>query len=113
MEKKRLVIMNRHCITQVVGDNGKWRDAKIEKAVERPPGIFNLHAASLADQSTTHNGVILYVDDSHVYQQSGKVIVMHDVKNFDRLPRLGAIYQLLYSCGRAISSSSQGIECRK
>lgn len=113
MEKKRLVIMNRHCITQVIGDNGKWRDAKIEKAVERPAGIFNLHAALPADPSLIHDGVILYVDDSHVYQQSGKAIVMHDTTSFDRIPKLGAINKLIYSGGRAFTGSSQDATRRK
>ena len=113
MEKKRLVIMNRHCITQVIGDNGKWRDDKIEKALERPPGIFNLHAALQADKSLVHDGVVLYVDDSHVYQKAGKIIVMHDAKSFDRLPKLGLINKLVYFGNRVLTGSSQSTVRRK
>lgn len=104
MEKKRLVIMNRHCITQVMDENGKWRDAKIEKAFERPPGIFNLHAALPADSGQVHNGVILYVDQEHVYQGVGKSIVMHKATGFDRVPAVGAVSTLSYLRDRVIDS---------
>ena len=107
MEKKRLVIMNRQCITQVVGDDGKWRDAKIEKAMERPPGIFNLHTAVAADPAMTHDGAILYVDGGRVYQQVGKAIVLHEAKRFDRVPDLGAVKALTYLEGRAKVSPTQ------
>lgn len=105
--------MNRHCITQVVGDNGKWRDAKIEKAVERPPGIFNLHTASLANPSLTHEGVILYIDDSHVFQQAGKAIIMHNKNKFDFTPKLGSVSKLIYLEGRAFTIVSQTTRRRK
>ena len=113
MEKKRLVIMNKHCITQVIGENGKWRDDKIEKAVERAPGIFNLHAALSADKSLVHDGVVLYVDDSCIYQQAGKGIVMHDARSFDCLPKLGSIDKIFYFGNRVLTSSSQGTVRRK
>ena len=108
MEKKRLVVMNRQCITQVVGPDNKWRDAKIEKAVERPPGIYNLHTAVPADPAKIHDGAILYVDEGRVYQQVGKGIVMHEAKKFDRVPDLGAVKALSYSAGRVQVGPSQG-----
>lgn len=104
MEKKRLVIMNRHCITQVIDENGKWRDAKIEKAFERPPGIFNLHAALAADPDKVHDGVILYVDQEHVYQSVGKSIVMHKTAGFDHVPRVGVVSALSYLKERVVAS---------
>jgi hypothetical protein len=107
MEKKRLVIMNRQCITQVVGEDGKWHDAKIEKAVERPPGIFNLHTAVPADPAKIHDGAILYVDEGRVYQQVGKDIIVHEAKKFDRVPDLGAVKALSYAAGRAQVGPSQ------
>lgn len=113
MLMKRLVIMNRHCITQVIADNGKWRDDKIVKAVERPPGIYNLHAAVPADPSLTHDGLILYLDDSHIYQQVGNAIVMHDVGCFDRLPKLGSINRFTYLSGRASTVMSNDLKTIK
>ena len=107
MEKKRLVVMNRQCITQVVGPDNKWRDAKIEKAVERPPGIYNLHTAVPADPAKTHDGVILYVDTQHVYQQVGKAIVTHESRKFDRVPDLGAVKAVSYGEDRALVAASQ------
>jgi len=107
MEKKRLVVMNRQCITQVVGPDNKWRDAKIEKAVERPPGIYNLHTAVPADPAKTHDGVILYVEAGLVFQQVGKTIVTHDAAKFDRVPDLGAVKALSYTEGRALVAPSQ------
>ncbi|RZA30417.1 MAG: conjugal transfer protein TraO [Proteobacteria bacterium] len=107
MEKKRLVVMNRQCITQVVGPDNKWRDAKIEKAVERPPGIYNLHTAVPADPAKTHDGVILYVDTQHVYQQVGKAIVTHEARKFDRVPDLGAVKAVSYGEDRALVAASQ------
>ncbi|RZA30288.1 MAG: conjugal transfer protein TraO [Proteobacteria bacterium] len=108
MEKKRLVVMNRQCITQVVGPDSKWRDAKIEKAVERPPGIYNLHTAVPADPAKTHDGVILYVDPDHVYQQVGKAIVTHEARRFDRVPDLGAVKALSYTEDRVLVGPTQG-----
>jgi hypothetical protein len=108
MEKKRLVVMNRQCITQVVGPDNKWRDAKIEKAVERPPGIYNLHTAVPADPAKMHDGVILYVDPAHVYQQVGKAIVTHEARKFDRVPDLGAVKALSYTEDRVLVGPTQG-----
>lgn len=99
--------MNRHCITQVVGDNGKWRDAKIEKAYERPSGIFNLHTALEADQSLTYSGIVLFIDDSYVYQQSNNTIVLHKASSFDRLPKIGATYSFNYLDRLVFSSVTQ------
>jgi hypothetical protein len=113
MEKKRLVIMNRHCITQIIGENGKWRDAKIEKAFERPPGIFNLHAALPADPAQVHDGVILYVDQDHVYQEVGKSIVMHKVGSFDRAPSLGVVSTLRYLSDKVDVSPSKADERKR
>ncbi|RYZ90004.1 MAG: conjugal transfer protein TraO [Proteobacteria bacterium] len=113
MDKKRLVIMNRHCITQVIDENGKWRDAKIEKALERPPGIFNLHAALSADPAQVHGGVILYVDQEHVYQEVGKSIVVHKLASFDRVPSLGVVSLLRYLGDRVDVSPSKADERKR
>ena len=107
MEKMRLVVMNRQCITQVVGPDNKWRDAKIEKAAERPAGIYNLHTAVAADPAKTHDGVILYVEAGQVFQQVGKAIVTHEAAKFDRLPELGAVKALSYAEKRVLVAPSQ------
>ena len=107
MEKKRLVVMNRQCITQVLGPDNKWRDAKIEKAVERPPGIYNLHTAVPADPAKTHDGVILYVEAGQLFQQVGKGIVTHEVAQFDRVPEVGAVKALSYAQGRVTVAATQ------
>jgi hypothetical protein len=96
-EKKRLVIMNRQCIWQTVGDDGKWRDSKIERARERPPGIYNLHLAASADPAQTYGGPVMYVDASHVYQGFSKAaLVRHAVEKFQKVPDLGAVLVISY-----------------
>jgi hypothetical protein len=110
MEKKRLVVMNGHCITQVAAADDKWRDIKIEKARGRPPGLYNLHSATPVDPKQSLYGVVAYVDESHVYQRVGKSMVKHEVASFDKVPDIGFAGTLSYSEGRAVAVSAQELQ---
>lgn len=87
-----------------MGDDGKWRDSKIERARECPPGIYNLHLATPADPAQTSGGPVMYVDASHVYQGLGKgAMVRHALEGFQRVPERGAALSIGHDTeGRAV-----------
>ena len=99
--------MNGTCITQVLSDDTKWHDVKIEKAGARAPGIYNLSSATPADLAKAHDGLVIYADASHVYQLVGKGMVKHGLAKFGKAPEIGVTYSIGYSGGKAVVTPSQ------
>ena len=86
--KQRLLVMNGQCLVQVERD-GQWATEKVEKAGSIKPGIYNIYLAADADKAKAHEGIILYVEPSRVYQQVGKSFVKYAVADFDKVPDTG------------------------
>ena len=108
MEKQRLLVMNGQCIAQGLGDDNKWHDEKIEKAGTRPAGIYNLYAATTADPTKAHEGLIVHSDSRSIFQQVGKSIVKHDIGSFDKVLEIGVSKSIAYADGKAVVTASQG-----
>lgn len=98
--KQRLVVMNGQKLVQNEGA-GEWVTGKVEKAGSIRPGLYNLYLAHEADRGTVHEGLILYADNGHVFQQAGKTLVKHPVNAFDTLPETGKLTQIKYAEGKA------------
>lgn len=105
--KQRLLVMNGQLLVQSEHE-GTWSTDKVEKAGAVRPGIYNIHLAINADRAKTHDGTILYVDSSSVYQQVGKSYVKHARVDFMKLPEIGTTATVSYDEGKmAISSSAR------
>lgn len=103
--KQRLLVMNGQRLVQSE-QGGKWNTDKVEKAGAVTPGIYNIHLSSQADKSKAHDGVIMYADKDHVYQQVGKNFVMHNRADFDKLPDIGTNSNVKYDSGKAVVTAS-------
>lgn len=102
--KQRLLVMNGSRILQQEYD-GAWVNQKVEKAGALKPGIYNLHSAQRADKAKAHEGTIIHADGNSVYQQTGKNIVMHERKDFDKVPDIGSVKSVSYdAAGKAAVS---------
>ena len=99
--KQRLLVMNGRCIVEQEAD-GKWRTERVDAAGALKPGIYNLYTAKAPEPDKTYDGVILYADKQHVYQQVGKTYVSHDRENFDKVPVIGSAKSIRYAEGRAV-----------
>ena len=103
--KQRLLVMNGSRILQQEYD-GAWVNQKVEKAGALKPGMYNLHSAQRPDKSKASEGTILHADGNSIYQQTGKTIVMHDRKNFDKVPDIGSVKSISYdAAGKAAVSA--------
>lgn len=101
--KQRLLVMNGQRIVQDKQE-GAWTTKKVDKAGVLKPGIYNLYMAKEADKSQKYDGMIVHSDSNNVYQQIGKnLFVMHERKNFDEVPEIGALKSITYDAqGRAM-----------
>lgn len=108
MDKQRLVVMNGHCFLQSFGENNKWLDQKVEKAGPRPPGLYNLYAASPPEPGKAHDGLVMYADGENVYQLVGKAMIRHPRAAFQALPTVGAAQSISYAKGQALVTESLG-----
>lgn len=107
--RQRLLVMNGQCVTQSYdATNSKWNDGKVEKAAGRPPGFYNLYAATAADSSKATDGLIVHTDSRSVFQQVGKSLVKHSADNFDKVPEIGTAKTISYADGRAVVGPSLG-----
>lgn len=107
--RQRLIVMNGQCVAQSFDEaSNKWQDGKIEKAAQRPAGIYNLYSATPADSSKAVDGLIVHVDARNVFQQVGKSLVKHPVENFDKVPEIGVAKSISYNDGKAIAAPSLG-----
>jgi cell filamentation protein len=98
--KQRLLVMNGQRLVQIERD-GHWATEKVEKAAGVKPGIYNIYLAVDVDKAKTHAGVILHVDQAHLYQQSGKGFVRHLLADFDKVPDIGINASVNYTTGVA------------
>lgn len=103
--KQRLLVMNGQRLVQNE-QAGQWSTTKVEKAGNIKPGIYHIHLAVDADKSKAYDGVILHTDQSFIYQQAGKIVVKHNVPDFDKLPEIGTSSRVKYDDGRAVVSQA-------
>jgi hypothetical protein len=99
--KQRLLVMNGQKLLQSEQD-GDWATSKVEKAGLIKPGIYSLYLASKPDKLKSYEGVVIHSDRDVLYQQVGKSVVKHDLKDFDRMPELGSTLKITYDGSRAL-----------
>jgi hypothetical protein len=104
--KRRLLVMNGQKLIQSERGEGQWTTDKVEKAGTIKPGIYNLYLSVPADKARLHDGVILHLDKSHVYQQIGKQFVLHERESFSEPPKLGEDVSIKYDGGKAVVAAS-------
>mgnify|MGYP004706554643 FL=1 len=90
--------MNGHRLLQAAGDDGAWKLVKTEPAAPGlKPGIYNFSSAKPPEKNRVHEGVVIHVDGSHVYQQAAKgMFVKHDLSAFGQAPAIGANVAVSY-----------------
>jgi len=94
--KQRLLVMNGQRIVQAEQE-GAWVNQKVDKAGLLKPGIYNLYLAQPADKAKKHDGVIVYADNDHIYQQLGKAaFVTHPRSAFQAVPDTGKAVGVSY-----------------
>ena len=93
--------MNGQRIVESEQAEGNWQIDKVDKALGIKPGIYNLTTSSQADKATEFAGIILYTDNSAVYQQVAKNIVKHHRQDFNKVPEVGQV--------KGIRFNSQGM----
>jgi hypothetical protein len=103
--KQRLLVMNGQLLVQSE-QAGQWRTDKVEKAASVRPGIYAIYLATAADKSKAHDGPIIHIDTSSVYQQVGKNFILHDRSAFLKLPDIGAHLTVNYTAGKCIAAPS-------
>lgn len=103
--KQRLLVMNGQRLVQSE-QGGQWNTDKVEKAGTMKPGIYNIYLSVQADKTKTQDGLIVYADPDHVYQQVGKNFVKHERADFDKVPDIGGNSSVKYDNGKAVVSPS-------
>lgn len=105
--KQRLLVMNGQRLLQTERD-GEWQVSKVDKAGLIKPGIYNFSAAVIADKAKTYDGVVLHADGEFVFQQVGRMMVKHEVRNFDKVPAAGNNIAVRYNGGLGLVVQSSG-----
>lgn len=103
--KQRLLVMNGQRLVQSEQE-GQWVTNKVDKAGTIKPGIYNIHLAAVADKAKSYDGVVLYTDKEHLYQQVGKTFVKHDLKDFAKVPETGSNSSIKYDGDLALATQS-------
>jgi cell filamentation protein len=103
--KQRLLVMNGQLLLQSE-QAGEWRTDKVEKAASVKPGIYAIYLATPADKKKVHDGPIIHIDSTGVYQQVGRNLILHARSDFPKVPDLGAHLTLNYSAGRCVATPS-------
>lgn len=103
--KQRLLVMNGQRLVQSE-QGGQWQTDRVEKAGATKPGIYNIYLATAPDKSKRHDGPIVYIDKSNVFQQVGKAFVKHALSAFVKAPEVGANSSIAYVDGKAQVSAS-------
>jgi cell filamentation protein len=98
--KQRLLVMNGQRLVQIER-GGEWATEKVEKAAGVKPGIYNIYLAVNADKVKAHEGLILHLDQDHLYQQTGKGFVRHLLTDFTKVPDIGINARVNYATGVA------------
>lgn len=99
--KQRLLVMNGQKLLQSQ-QGGEWATNKVEKAGTMKPGIYSLYLASTPDKVKSYEGVVIHSDRDVLYQLVGKTFVKHDLKDFEKIPDLGASLKIAYEGSKAI-----------
>jgi hypothetical protein len=99
--KIRLLVMNGQRLVQNEQE-GQWATLKVSKAGALKPGIYNIHLAAPADKSQQYDGVAVYADKEHLYQQVGKSFIQHPLDSFSKLPEAGASINIKYDGNNAL-----------
>jgi cell filamentation protein len=92
--------MNGQRLVQIERE-GQWSTEKVEKAAGVKPGIYNIYLAVDADKARAHEGIILHMDQDHLYQQIGKGFVRHLLADFSKVPDIGIGASINYAAGVA------------
>jgi cell filamentation protein len=92
--------MNGQRLVQIERE-GQWSTEKVEKAAGVKPGIYNIYLAVAADKAKAHEGIVLHVDQDHLYQQIGKGFVKHVLADFNKVPDIGVHASVNYATGVA------------
>lgn len=98
--KQRLLVMNGQRLVQIERES-QWATEKVEKAAGVKPGIYNIFLAVLADKAKVHEGIVVHVDQDHLYQQTGKGFVRHALADFNKVPDIGIHVSVKYASGAA------------
>jgi cell filamentation protein len=98
--KQRLLVMNGQRLVQIERE-GQWATEKVEKAAGVRPGIYNIFLAAVADKAKAHEGIVVHVDQDHLYQQTGKGFVRHALADFNKVPDIGIHISVKYATGAA------------
>jgi cell filamentation protein len=98
--KQRLLVMNGQRLVQTERE-GQWATEKVEKAAGVKPGIYNIYLAVIADKAKSHEGIVVHVDQDHLYQQTGKGFVRHVLADFNKVPDIGINISVKYPTGVA------------
>ena len=99
--KQRLLVMNGQKLLQSE-QGGEWATTKVEKAGAMKPGIYSLYLASMPDKLKSYEGVVIHADRDVLYQQVGKSVLKHDLKDFERMPALGSTLKITYDGSKAL-----------
>lgn len=98
--KQRILVMNGQRIVQSEF-NQEWVTSKVDKAGQIKPGIYDISLATPPSKEKTYSGVILHVDQEHVYQQAGKTCIRHASRDFPKPPSTGAEVAIKYDTQEA------------
>jgi len=97
---KICVLNNSRQVDKVV--QGEWVTQKVLPEAGLPKGIYQLSDAQQASKNVhpqTHAGQIVHVEGDRVFQLSGKGVVQHDKKMWEKEPVVGKSYEIAYSRG--------------
>ena len=97
--------MNGQKVVQTEQAPGAWKIQSVERAGSLKPGIYNLYKAQPADHSKTYSGNIVHADKDCVFQEIDRnTFIVHDRKNFDKVPELGSVQTIRYQMGDTLKA---------
>ncbi|MES2264555.1 MAG: KfrB domain-containing protein [Pseudomonadota bacterium] len=102
---QRLLVMNGQRLLQSER-GGEWITSKVDRAGFIKPGIYNLAQAASADKMKDYDGPVLHADREHVFQQVGKTLIKHEVRNFSKVPETGSNTAIRYDGDHALITNS-------
>lgn len=106
--KERLVVMNGYGLLQTEELPGKWLTEKVQKISDVKAGIYELFSAQAVDKGQTSRGLVLWVDDIYVYQETeGGTLIKHKRSAFSEVPGVGSFIRIAYSKTKAFIQSPE------
>lgn len=92
----RLFVVNGQKIIQEKSGD-EWIDRKVCKAGRIAPGVYDLSKSCMAEQAnSSYLGVVLFINESKIYQQDGPYIIKHDKDIFVDKVNEGALLKITY-----------------